>query len=94
MYLKLKQINALITCMFIGYFLNATFCIHEPGRLLELHCVANDCTAQEASVRRKSNLRKIYVPVRRGTAVGFRGSSHKVLWSSSYMAFCFSEGSS
>lgn len=24
-------------------FFNATFCIHEPGRLLELHCVANDC---------------------------------------------------
>ena len=45
-------------------------------------------------LRRKSNLCEIYVPVRRGTAVGFCGSSHKVLWSSSYMVFCFSEGSS
>ena len=54
MYLKLKQINALMACMFIDYFFNATFCIHEPGRLLELHFVANDCVEQEPSLRRNS----------------------------------------
>lgn len=54
MYLKLKQINALMACMFIGYFFNATFRIHEPGRLLELHFVANDCVEQEPSLRRNS----------------------------------------